>query len=170
MRDRIEREINHAGKGKKARLIAKMNALVEPEMIQTLYRASQAGVQVDLIVRGMCSLRPGVPGLSENIRVHSIIGRFLEHHRAFWFANGGEAELLLSSADWMERNLFRRVEIAFPVLDRKLRERVHEQLEAYIADKAQSWMMTADGGFERLPCEPGEKGVQTRLLDEATAS
>ncbi len=167
MRDKIEREITHAGKGKKARIIAKINSLVEPEMIQALYRASQAGVQVDLIVRGMCSLRPGVPGMSDNIRVHCIIGRFLEHHRAFWFANGGEGELWLSSADWMERNLFRRVEIAFPVLDRKLRERVLEQLEAYIADKAQSWSMKADGTYQRLACEPGEKGIQTRLLEEA---
>ena len=170
MRDKIEREINHAGKGKKARIIAKMNSLVEPEMIQTLYRASQAGVQIDLIVRGMCSLRPGVPGLSDNIRVQSVIGRFLEHHRAFWFANGGDPELLLSSADWMERNLFRRVEIAFPILDRKLRDRVHEQLEAYLADRAQSWEMKADGSYQRLGTEANEKSVQARLLEEAAVS
>ncbi len=166
MRDKIEREITQAGKGKKARIIAKMNSLVEPEMIQTLYKASQAGVEIDLIVRGMCSLRPGVPGLSENIRVRSVVGRFLEHLRAFWFANGGDAELWLSSADWMERNLFRRVEIAFPILDRKIRERVHEQLETYVADSAQSWLLQADGGYVRAAGDVDAKGVQTRLLEE----
>jgi polyphosphate kinase len=167
MRDRIEREIANAAKGKKAQIIAKMNALVEPEMIQALYQASQAGVQIDLIVRSMCSLRPGVPGLSENIRVRSVIGRFLEHPRVFYFANGGDPELWLSSADWMERNLFKRVEIAFPVQDKKIRERVIEQLHAYLADTATSWILQADGSYCRAEgYEPGSKGVQIKLLEE----
>ncbi|HWY26079.1 MAG TPA: polyphosphate kinase 1, partial [Nevskia sp.] len=170
MRDRIEREIAHAAKGKKAQIIAKMNALVEPEMIQALYQASQAGVQIDLIVRSMCSLRPGVPGLSENIRVRSIVGRFLEHPRVFYFANGGDAELWLSSADWMERNLFRRVEVAFPVLDKKIKERVVDQLQAYLADTASSWLLQPDGTYQRAPSEPGAKGVQIKLLEEIVGS
>lgn len=170
MRDRIEREMANAAKGKKAHLIAKMNALVEPEMIQALYQASQAGVQIDLIVRSMCSLRPGVPGLSENIRVRSIIGRFLEHPRAFYFHNGGDAELWLSSADWMERNLFRRVEVAFPVLDKKIRERVIEQLQAYLDDTASSWLLQPDGTYQRAAAEPYTKGVQIKLLEEIAGS
>ena len=170
MRDRIEREIGHAAKGKKAHIIAKMNALVEPEMIQALYQASQAGVQIDLIVRSMCSLRPGVPGLSENIRVRSIVGRFLEHPRVFYFANGGDHELWLSSADWMERNLFRRVEVAFPVLDKKIRERVVDQLQAYLDDTASSWLLQPDGTYQRAPSEPGAKGVQVKLLEEILGS
>jgi polyphosphate kinase len=167
MRDRIEREIAHAAQGREARIIAKMNALVEADMIQSLYKASQAGVQIDLIVRGMCSLRPGVPGLSENIRVRSVIGRFLEHHRAYWFANGGKPELWLSSADWMERNLFRRVEIAFPLLDDHLRERVQSHLQGYVEDRVQSWLLQPDGSYTR-PSEPedGGRGIQRRLLDD----
>ena len=172
MRERIEREAANAAKGKKARIIAKMNALVEQEMIQALYQASQAGVQIDLIVRSMCALRPGVPGLSENIRVRSIVGRFLEHHRAFYFANGaahdGEGELYLSSADWMERNLYRRVEIAFPVLDRKLRERIIEQLHGYIDDTAQSWLLQSDGTYTHARQESGAVAVQAKLLEEIT--
>ena len=170
MRDRIEREMANAAKGKKAHIIAKMNALVEPEMIQALYQASQAGVQIDLIVRSMCSLRPGVPGLSENIRVRSIVGRFLEHPRVFYFANGGEHELWLSSADWMERNLFRRVEVAFPVLDKKIRERVIDQLNAYLEDTASSWLLQPDGSYQRAAAERGGKGVQIRLLEEIVGS
>jgi polyphosphate kinase len=163
---KIEREIDNAGKGKPAHIIAKLNALVEPESIQALYRASQAGVKIDLIVRGMCSLRPGVKGLSENIQVRSIVGRFLEHHRVYYFANGGDAELYLSSADWMERNLFRRVEVAFPILDKKIRERIVEQLQAYIGDSAQSWLLQADGTYRRPDPIEG-KAVQLRLMEEA---
>jgi polyphosphate kinase len=166
MLDKIEREIDFATKGKKSRIIAKMNSLVEPEMIQALYRASNAGVQIELIVRGMCSLRPGVPGLSDHIRVRSAIGRFLEHPRAFWFANGGEPEVWLSSADWMERNLFKRVEVAFPLQDKKLRDRVAEQLEAYVEDRAQSWFLQPDGFYMRADNPSGSRGVQVRLLEE----
>jgi polyphosphate kinase len=166
MHAKIEREAELARKGKSGRIIAKMNGLVEPEIIQSLYKASQAGVQIDLIVRGMCALRPGVKGLSENIRVRSIVGRFLEHQRVLYFQNGEEPEVFLSSADWMERNLFRRVEVAFPVLDKKHRERIIEQLQAYLTDTAQSWFLRADGVYQRAE-KPAGKGIQDRLLDEA---
>ncbi|MGH8519256.1 MAG: polyphosphate kinase 1, partial [Panacagrimonas sp.] len=167
--DRIERETESARKGKPARIVAKMNSLVEPEIISKLYAASQAGVKIDLIVRAMCSLRPGVPGLSENIRVRSVVGRFLEHHRVFCFHHDGSPEVWLSSADWMERNLFRRVEIAFPLKDRKIRARVVEHLEAYVADTAQSWLLQSDGSYVRAESPtggPGAKPVQLRLMDD----
>ncbi|MFP5357175.1 MAG: polyphosphate kinase 1 [Gammaproteobacteria bacterium] len=169
MHAKIDREIEHAQKGRPARVIAKMNALVEPEIIQKLYTASQAGVKIDLIVRGMCSLRPGVKGLSERIHVRSIVGRFLEHHRVVYFHNDGHPEVYLSSADWMERNFFRRVEIAFPLLDPKLRARMVEQLEAYLADTAQSWVLQADGSYERL-ARNDTQPVQLWLMDEGAGS
>jgi polyphosphate kinase len=169
--DRIERETEAARKGKPARIVAKMNSLVEPEIISRLYTASQAGVKIDLIVRGMCSLRPGVAGLSENISVRSVVGRFLEHHRVFYFHHEGTPEVWLSSADWMERNLFRRVEVAFPLKDRKIRGRVIEHLEAYVADTAQSWLLQSDGSYVRA--EPSRRGsaeaakpVQLRLMED----
>ncbi len=145
----IQSETAAAKAGRKARIIAKMNSLVEPEIIEALYEASQSGVKVDLIVRGVCALRPGVTGLSENIKVRSIIGRFLEHHRIYYFhAEGGE-EIYLSSADWMERNFFRRIEIGFPVLDPRLKRRVlKEGLRSYLADNCQSWVMDGDGRYE----------------------
>ena len=134
---KIQREIGHAAQGRPARVIAKLNALTEPTIIQELYRASRAGVQVDLIVRGICCLRPGVAGVSENIRVISVVGRFLEHSRVYAFENGGEREVYCGSADWMDRNLFRRVEIAFPVRDRKLKERViDEAIDVHLRDNA----------------------------------
>ncbi len=168
MHERIEREADAARRGQPARIVAKMNGLVEPEIINRLYAASQAGVRIELIVRGMCSLRPGVPGLSENIRVRSLIGRFLEHHRVFCFHHDGEPEVWLSSADWMERNLFRRVEVAFPLGDPALRARVIEHLEAYLTDTAQCWMMQSDGSYSRILPAAGETPVpaQLRLLDE----
>ena len=146
----IENETRIAKSGKPARIVAKMNALLEPQVIEALYKASQAGVKVDLIVRGVCALRPGVPGLSENIRVRSIIGRFLEHTRIFEFKGGGETRVYLSSADWMDRNFFRRIELCFPVLDAKLRRRVvREGLKPYLEDNAQAWDMQPDGSFKR---------------------
>jgi len=146
----IENETKMAKAKKPARIIAKMNALVEPQVIEALYKASQAGVKVDLIVRGVCALRPGVKGLSENIRVRSIVGRFLEHTRIFHFRNGGEAELMISSADWMERNFFRRIELSVPVLDAKVRRRVvREGLKSYLDDNTQAWEMQADGSWKR---------------------
>ena len=168
MHARIEREMEAAKAGKPARIVAKMNSLVDPEMISRLYAASTAGVAVELIVRGMCSLRPGVKGLSENIRVRSVVGRFLEHHRAFHFENGahGEPELWLSSADWMERNLIRRVEVAFPILDKKLRAQLTGQLLGYVADTAQSWLLQADGSY--LHAGGTGKPVQVQLLEDLT--
>jgi polyphosphate kinase len=155
----IRVETRAAKQGKKARIIGKMNALLEPTIIEELYKASQAGVQVDLIVRGVCALRPGVKGLSENIKVRSIVGRFLEHHRIYYFYAGGDEVLYLSSADWMERNLLRRVEVAFPVKDAKLKQRViQEGLMILLKDNASAWLMKSDGTFvkskPRLNQEP----------------
>jgi polyphosphate kinase len=144
----IRLEAMAARAGKRARIIAKMNSLLEPGIIDALYDASNAGVKIDLIVRGVCALRPGIPGLSENIRVRSIVGRFLEHHRVFYFYAGGAEEVLLSSADWMERNFFRRIEVAFPILDKKLKRRVlNEGLRLYLADNRQAWEMDSVGGY-----------------------
>ena len=147
----IENETRLAKAKKPARIIAKMNALLEPQVIDALYRASRAGVKVDLIVRGVCALRPGVKGLSENIRVRSIVGRFLEHTRVIYFRNGGEAEVMISSADWMDRNFFKRIELAVPILDAKARRRiVKEGLKAYLDDNVQAWEMQPDGTFKRV--------------------
>jgi len=146
----IERESANARAGKPARIIVKLNALVEPQIIETLYAASRSGVRIDLIVRGVCALRPGIPGVSENITVRSIIGRFLEHSRVYWFENAGEPELYLASADWMERNFFRRVEIAFPVLRKQLRERITKDLETYLADNTNAWELRPDGTYARF--------------------
>jgi polyphosphate kinase len=128
-----------------------MNALNEPQVIRALYRASQAGVQIELIVRGACTLRPGMPGVSENIRVRSIVGRFLEHSRVWWFGNDGEPELFCSSADWLERNLLRRVEIGFPIIDPVLAARVKEEsLDNYLLDNLNAWELQADGTYLHL--------------------
>ena len=145
----IHRETRLAKSGKRAHIIAKMNSLVERGLIEALYAASGAGVKVDLIVRGMCALRPGVPGLSENIRVTSIVGRFLEHSRIFYFLNDGGEEVMLSSADWMERNMFRRIEACIPIRDPKLKARIiKEGLRTYLAD-ANAWQMQPDGTYLR---------------------
>jgi len=127
-----------------------MNALLEPRVIEALYEASQAGVQIDLIVRGVCALKPGIAGLSDNIRVRSLIGRFLEHHRIFYFLNGGQEDVWLASADWMDRNFFRRIETGFPLLDPKLKRRViNEGLKACLKDNQRAWEMQSDGSFRR---------------------
>lgn len=146
----IQNETSLAKSGKRAHIIAKMNALLEPETINALYEASQAGVKVDLIVRGVCALRPGVPGLSENIRVRSVIGRFLEHTRVFYFRNNLKHDVYLASADWMDRNFFRRIEVCFPVLDKKLKKRViDEGLKIYLHDNCQAWDMDSEGQYRR---------------------
>ena len=149
-----------------------MNALLEPKIIEELYAASQAGVRIDLIVRGMCALKPGVPGLSDNIRVRSIVGRFLEHTRVFWFRNDGADDVWLSSADWMDRNFFRRIELFFPVLDKNLRRRViREGLKPYLDDNAQSWIMDGDGGYRRMKPKRGARNAaQEELLSLLSAS
>src|SRR6266498_1887392 len=146
--DLIGRESDHARLGRPARIIAKMNALLDKNIIAALYRASQAGVEIDLIVRGMCALRPGVRGISDRIRVRSIVGRFLEHSRIFYFANGGQEAAYLSSADWMPRNLYERVETMFPVRDPMLRDRIrHEILDAYLADTVKARVLRRDGSY-----------------------
>lgn len=151
----ISREIAHQRAGRPARLIFKMNALTDPQMIRLLYQASQAGIQVDLLIRGICCLRPGVPGVSDNIRVTSIVGRFLEHSRIFYFLNGGDEEVYLGSADLMERNLDRRVEILFPVLDASMREHVRDNiLRVYLADNIKARILRPNGSYEWLT--PGD--------------
>ncbi|HUL17965.1 MAG TPA: polyphosphate kinase 1 [Steroidobacteraceae bacterium] len=147
---KLARETEHARAGRPARVIAKMNALVEAQSIEALYRASRAGVKIDLIVRGVCALRPGVPGVSENIRVHSIVGRFLEHSRVFYFENDGDPELFCASADWMERNFFRRVEVAFPIRHAAQRERILRDLELCMSDNCQAWKLLPDASYERI--------------------
>ncbi|TAH38091.1 MAG: polyphosphate kinase 1 [Planctomycetota bacterium] len=166
----IDREAEAARSGKPARILARMNALTEPGIIQALYRASQAGVPVDLLVRGVCCLRPGIPGVSDNIRVRSIVGRFLEHSRVFCFHNGGQDLVLCSSADWMERNFFRRVEVCFPIEDERLRARVlNEGLHFYLSDNAQTWVMQPDGSYKRLKPGAQKRRCTQELLLESLA-
>ncbi|ADL56856.1 polyphosphate kinase 1 [Gallionella capsiferriformans] len=162
----IHNETRLAKEGKKAHIIAKMNALLEPDTIAALYEASQAGVKVDLIVRGVCALRPGVAGLSENIRVRSIIGRFLEHTRIFYFRNDLAHNTYLASADWMDRNFFRRIEVCFPILDKKLKKRViDEGLKAYLQDNSQAWDMDGNGQYRhKQPRLAAKKCAQNELL------
>ena len=167
---RIERECALAAAGKPARIILKMNSLLEPESIAALYRASQAGVRIDLIVRGTCALRPGAPGYSENIQVRSIIGRFLEHSRVYWFGNDGDPEIFCSSADWMDRNFFRRVEIAFPIRRDQHKQRISADLETCLADNTQAWVLGSDGLYR--PAARGDAApvcAQAQLLEAYTA-
>ena len=161
---RIRTEKEHAEQGRPGRIIAKMNALYDEELVNELYAASQAGVQIDLIVRGVCQLRPGVEGLSENIRVRSIIGRFLEHHRVFYFENNGNPELFCSSADWMLRNMFHRVETCFPIKHKKIRDRIMEDMHLYLADNTHAWLLQGDGTY--VPCQipEGEEPVDAQAI------
>ncbi|HFA6722458.1 TPA: polyphosphate kinase [Neisseria gonorrhoeae] len=165
---RIARETEHAKAGKPARITAKMNSLIEPTVIEALYQASAAGVQIDLIVRGMCTLRPGVKGLSENIRVRSIVGRQLEHARVYCFHNNGADDTFISSADWMGRNFFRRIETATPITAPELKKRViREGLEMALADNTHAWLMQPDGGYIRAAPAEGESeaDLQNDLWD-----
>ena len=165
--EHIRAEARNARAGKPARIIAKMNALLEATIIDELYKASRAGVKIDLIVRGVCALMPGVPGMSDNISVRSIVGRFLEHHRVYYFLAGGDEVVYLSSADWMDRNLFRRVEVAFPVLDKMLKQRViRESLQVHLRDNASAWIMQPDGSYLRKHSRAKVQHVsQTDLLE-----
>jgi polyphosphate kinase len=168
----IDREADNALAGKPARIMAKMNALIEPEVIQALYRASQAGVSIDLVVRGICALRPALPGVSDNIRVHSVVGRFLEHTRVCYFENDGSPQVFCASADWMNRNLFQRVETCFPIIDEALRARaVEEGLRVYLRDNTQSWAMRPDGTYHKIEAGKGEPplSAQAWLLDHLSA-
>jgi polyphosphate kinase len=168
---RIEREIKRHRKHGDGRLVFKMNSLVDPAFIEALYRASQAGVQVDLIVRGICCLRPGVPGVSDNIRVYSIVGRFLEHTRLYYFRNGGQEELLMGSADLMPRNLDHRVETLFPVEDEAIRAHIlNDVLEAYLRDTAKARVLQADGMYaRRAPADGAPVDTQAALVTRVTS-
>ncbi|WP_298615255.1 polyphosphate kinase 1 [uncultured Thermosynechococcus sp.] len=180
MRDRtlqlIYREIEHARNGQPGRIIAKMNAITDTQVIRALYEASQAGVEIDLIIRGMCCLRPGVPGVSDRIRVISIIGRFLEHSRIFYFGNNGQPEYYIGSADWRSRNLDRRVEAITPIQDPKIQEELKELLEIMLADNRQAWELQPDGTYRQRQPAPGEpeRGTHSvlmaRTLKEVQAS
>jgi polyphosphate kinase len=162
--ERIRREIDFARSGRGGRIRAKMNALVDPAIIALLYEASQAGVEIDLVVRGMCSLVPGMPGVSETIRVVSVIGRFLEHSRLYWFGNGGEPEIFIGSADWMPRNLDRRVEALTPIEDPELRLRLEQLLDLYLNDNRSAWDMQSDGSFVMRQPEGEEHQVQRQMM------
>jgi polyphosphate kinase len=167
----IRREIEHARAGRTGRIVAKMNSLVDESMIRQLFEASQAGVRIDLIIRGICCLRPGVPGISDNIRVVSLIGRYLEHARIFQFHNDGAEEFYIGSADWMTRNLDRRVEAVTPVEDPALRTELKEILEIMLSDNRQAWDLNSDGRYvQRRPTEgETERATQVRLMERALA-
>ena len=165
MQELISRETEHARAGRPAAIKAKMNALVDPAIIALLYEASQAGVQIDLVVRGMCSLRPGLEGISDTIRVSSVIGRFLEHSRLFWFANGGHDEMYIGSADWMARNLDRRVEAVVPIEDPELHGRLLRLINTYLSDNSTAWDMQSDGSFNRRIPDDESIAVQACLID-----
>jgi polyphosphate kinase len=161
----IRNEAKLAAEGKPARVIAKMNALLDPQIIEELYLASGAGVKIDLVVRGVCALKPGIEGLSQNIRVRSVVGRFLEHSRVFYFLNGGAEDVYLSSADWMSRNFFRRIELCFPLLDPALKRRVvREGLQPYLDDNCQAWEMSPDGLYVQLKPRRRRRSAQEELL------
>jgi polyphosphate kinase len=158
----VEREAAHARAGRPARVVAKMNSLVDPEMVRTLYRASQDGVRIDLLVRGICALRPGMPEISDRIRVMSIVGRFLEHSRVWLFENGGAPEYYLGSADWMPRNFERRVEVVVPVEDPNYGARLRRLLETSLADTRQAWDLRADGTYTHR--EPQAREISSQLI------
>jgi len=160
----IEREAKAAREGKPARIIAKMNALVDTALIEALYSASQAGVQIDLIVRGICCLRPGIPGVSERIRVISIVGRFLEHSRVYYFENGGDNEVYFGSPDWMPRNFDRRVEAITPVDEPLFRKRLRSLLEVFLADNRQAWELAPDGSYCQRNPDGGPEIASHKLL------
>jgi polyphosphate kinase len=167
--ERIEREAELARAGKPGLVMAKVNGLTEASLIRALYGASRAGVAVRLVVRGSCSLRPGVPGLSENIRVRSVLGRFLEHSRVYHFGNDGEPETWASSADWMGRNLFQRVEVCFPIDDAQAAERVrHDSIDLVYRDDVQAWELGGQGQWRLVRGGRAELHVQDLLMQKAT--
>jgi polyphosphate kinase len=167
MLEMINLEAENARKGKPARIIAKMNALVEPSIIEALYAASQAGVRIDLIVRGICCLKPGIKGVSDNITVRSIVGRFLEHTRLYYFHDNGEEKLYLSSADWMDRNFFRRVEACFPIEDKRMKKKIlKEGIMNYLSDNSQSWILQPDGRYRKNSSGNSKtRNAQLQLLE-----
>ncbi|HMR77582.1 MAG TPA: RNA degradosome polyphosphate kinase, partial [Polyangiaceae bacterium] len=164
----IRREAAHAEAGRPARIIAKMNSIVDADVIAALYAASQAGVQVDLLVRGICCLRPGIKGVSETIRVHAVIDRFLEHSRIFDFENGGDPEVFFSSADWMPRNFRRRVETMFPIVDPVLKERVRSEILAIMAaDTKKGWLLDSSGRYQRAVGGDSPLRSQSVFMEQA---
>jgi polyphosphate kinase len=165
----IARETEHARAGRPARIIGKMNAIVDEDVIEALYRASNAGVEIALLIRGICCLRPGVPGVSETIQVRAIVDRFLEHGRVFSFANGGKREIFISSADWMPRNFHRRVEVMVPIEDDEIKTRIGDILDLQLADNAKAWRLRSDGSYERVEAGPGAAPLrsQTRFIEMA---
>lgn len=168
----IEQEAENATAGKAARIIVKINSLVEPKIIQSLYSASQAGVKIDLIVRGICRLKPGVKGVSDNIQVRSIVGRFLEHTRVYYFENEGDPKVFCSSADWMERNFFKRVEVCFPIEDEALKKKlIKDGLQAYLTDNTHAWQLLSDGSYKRIQpaSNQKERSAQESLLEKIAA-
>jgi polyphosphate kinase len=166
----IDREREHAARGRPARIIVKMNALVEPSVIDALYRASQAGVRIDLLIRSICCLRAGLPGVSETIRVTSIVDRFLEHSRVFYFENGGDPDVFLASADWMPRNFFRRIEVMFPIEDPRLKTRIVETvLPTLLADNVKARQQQPDGSYRRVPRLPEEAPVRSQVILQGQA-
>ncbi|MFN4257978.1 MAG: RNA degradosome polyphosphate kinase, partial [Gemmataceae bacterium] len=172
MVEKIEQEIDHQQAGREGRIIAKLNGLLEPVVVQALYRASQAGVRIDLICRGICALRPGLPGISDHIRVISIVDRFLEHSRIFYFGNGGDPQVYIGSADWMDRNLSRRVEVVFPVEQPDLKSRLIDEILAIsLADNVKARELLPDGTYRRIQVAEGEELIrsQQRFLELAAA-
>jgi len=173
MIEKIDREAAFQKEGKEGRIIAKINGLLEPAVVQSLYRASQAGVKIDIICRGICALRPGLPGFSENIRVVSIVDRFLEHSRIFYFGNGGDPLVYVGSADWMDRNLSRRVEVVFPIEPPELKQRlIREVLKTVLADNTKARELLPDGSYRRITIEPGQERIrsQEKFLELAAQS
>jgi polyphosphate kinase len=159
----VEREIEHARAGRGGRIVAKMNSLEDPALVRALYEASAAGVEIDLVVRGVCRLRPGVAGRSETIRVRSIVGRFLEHARIFSFGNAGAPEYFIASADWMSRNLDWRVETMVPIAAPALRAELQTILDLQLADNQGAWTLDGDGGYRRVTPAPGEPELDSQL-------
>ena len=168
----IDHEIEEAKAARPARIIAKMNSLEDPQIIERLYEASKSGVQVDLIVRGVCRLRPGIDGLSENIRVHSVIGRFLEHSRVYYFYHSGEQIYTIGSADWMHRNLDARVEAVTPIESEELKKYLQFVLEIYLNDNRQRWILSADGSYTKatLTGKGVNKGTHKALMKHVSSS
>jgi polyphosphate kinase len=167
---KIQQEAAHQTAGREGRIIAKINGVLEPAVVQELYRASQAGVKIDLICRGICALRPGVPGVSDNIRVMSIVDRFLEHSRIFYFGNSGDPLVYIGSADWMDRNLSRRVEVVWPIEQPELKQRlIREVLGTLMADNVKARELMSDGSYRRIAVETSQPRVrgQERFLEIA---
>ena len=171
LRELVTREADHARAGRLARIVIKVNAITDDQMIRVLYRASQAGVSIDLIVRGICSLRPGIPGVSDNIRVRSIVGRFLEHSRIFWFHNGGHEEMYIGSADLMERNLDRRLETLTPIRDTEVLEHLRDiVLHSYLQDTERAMVLDSTGRYAKPVPGTGKFDSQQFLLQHYTES